>query len=182
MLKKLCKIDFKVTGLENVPNQPCIIACKHQSMWETIVMHLIFHHPVYAYKKELLKIPFYGWYIKRMSTIKVDRKGGVSALKDLIRQTKLYLSQGQNIIIFPQGTRVPVGSSAIQYPYQSGIAALYLNCNSIIVPAKLNSGIFWPKNSIIKKPGTITLEFCKPIESGLNKQEFMKKLEESIEN
>ena len=181
MLKKLCGIDHEILGIKNIPERACIIACKHQSMWETIVMHLVCKRPVYVYKKELLKIPFYGWYVARMSGIKLDRKGGASALKDLIRQSKKYLAQGQNIIIFPQGTRVPLNTNSNQYPYQSGIAALYLACDVEVVPAALNSGAFWPKSSALKKSGKITLEFLEPIKTGLSKQEFMKKLENATE-
>jgi len=181
VLKKLCKIDHKFVGLEKIPQEPCIIACKHQSMWETIVMHLVLNRPVYAFKKELLKIPFYGWYLRIMSGITVDRKGGVSALKDLIKQTKKYLADRQSIVIFPQGTRVPVGADAEKYPYQAGIAALYLSCGVKVVPAALNSGIFWQKNKMLKKSGTITLEFLDPIEPGLSKQEFLARLEGAIE-
>ncbi|MBU6338537.1 MAG: 1-acyl-sn-glycerol-3-phosphate acyltransferase [Rickettsiales bacterium] len=180
MLKKLCGIDHKVLGLDKLPKEPYIIACKHQSMWETIVMHLVMKRPVYAYKKELLKIPFYGWYIKIMSGIKVDRKGGASALKSLIKQTKEYLAKGQNIVIFPQGTRTPINASTKDYPYQSGIAALYLACNVKVVPAALNSGVFWPKKGS-KKKGTIVLELLDPISPGLAKQEFLLQLENKIE-
>lgn len=181
VLKKLCHVEHEFRGLEKLPQEACIVACKHQSMWETIVMHLIFRRPVYAFKKELLKIPFYGWYLRIMSGIIVDRDGGMSALKDLIKQSKKYLEQGQTIIIFPQGTRVPVGDIAEQYPYQAGIAALYLACGVKVVPAALNSGIFWPKKGIKKNPGKIILEFLDPIEPGLPKQEFMQKLESVIE-
>lgn len=180
-LKKLCKIDYEVRGLENLPKEACIIACKHQSMWETIVMHLVFDRPVYAFKKELLKIPFYGWFIRIMSGITVDRSGGATALKALIKQSKYYLSQGQSIILFPQGTRVPVGENTKKFPYQPGVAALYLACNTKVVPAALNSGVFWPKKGIMKKPGKIILEFLPAIEQGLNREEFMKKLENAIE-
>lgn len=181
MLRKLCKINHRIIGLENIPQEPCIIACKHQSMWETIVMHLVFDRPVYAFKKELLRIPFYGWYLHIMSGISVDRKGGASALKDLIKQAKKYLGRNQNIILFPQGTRVPVGASVEKYPYQAGVTALYLSCGVKVVPVALNSGIFWEKNKILKKSGTITLEFLTPIEPSLSKQEFILKLEEAIE-
>ena len=180
MLKKICRIDHKILGLENLPKGPCIIACKHQSMWETVVMHLIFKHPAYAYKKELTKIPFYGWYLGVMSGIKVDRKGGARALKDLIKQSKFYLNNNQNIVIFPQGTRVPVDGDVKQYPYQAGIAALYLSCKVPVVTVALNSGIFWPKKGV-KRGGQISIKFLKPIESGLKKGEFMKKLEDDIE-
>lgn len=181
VLKILCKIDFKVIGQENIPKYPAIIACKHQSMWETIVMHLLFHRPVYAYKKELRKIPFYGWFVGVMSGICVDRKGGASALKQVITQSKKYLAQNQSIIIFPQGTRVPVGESTDKYPYQAGITALYLACNVDVVPVALNSGIFWPKTSIQKKPGTIIIHFLQPIKSGLSKKDFTEKLQNDIE-
>lgn len=181
VLKILCKIDFKVIGQENIPKYPAIIACKHQSMWETIVMHLLFHRPVYAYKKELRKIPFYGWFVGVMSGICVDRKGGASALKQVITQSKKYLAQNQSIIIFPQGTRVPVGESTDKYPYQAGITALYLACNVDVVPVALNSGIFWPKTSIQKKPGTIIIHFLPPIKSGLSKKDFTEKLQNDIE-
>jgi 1-acyl-sn-glycerol-3-phosphate acyltransferase len=181
MLKKLCGIDYKIIGREKIPQEPCIIACKHQSMWETIVMHLVLNRPVYAFKKELLKIPFYGWYLRVMSGIIVDRKGGASALKDLIKQTRKYLAGGQSIVLFPQGTRVPIGASADKYPYQAGVTALYLACNVKVVPAALNSGIFWEKNKILKKRGKIILEFLNPIEAGLSKQEFNLRLKEAIE-
>ena len=181
MLKKFCGITHEIRGVENLPDGPCIVACKHQSMWETIVMHLVFNRPVYVYKKELEKIPFYGWYLKIMSGIKLDRKGGVSALKDLIRQSKEAIADGQTIVIFPQGTRVPVGAPVEKYPYQAGIAALYLACDVKVVPAALNSGIFWPKHKMKKYSGKIILEFLPAIEPGLKKDEFNKKMQEAIE-
>lgn len=182
MLKKFCGIEHEIRGLEKLPKEPCIIACKHQSMWETIVMHLVLHHPVYAYKKELQKIPFYGWYLKVMSGIKVDRRGGTSALKDLIKQTKSYLKKGQTIVLFPQGTRVPVGGSVEKYPYQAGVTALYLSCDVKVVPAALNSGVYWPKHKAKKNPGKIILEFLDPIDPGLAKQEFNQLLQQAIES
>ena len=181
MLKKICKIDHQVFGLENLPDAPFIVACKHQSMWETIVMHLVFNRPVYAYKKELTLVPFYGWFLRKMSGIKIDRKGGAKALKGLIKQAKHYVDKKRVIVIFPQGTRVPVGASTKDYPYHSGIAALYLNCNVVVVPAALNSGLFWPKHKARKYAGKITLEFLPPIETGLKKEEFMRRLEEATE-
>ncbi len=180
-LKKLCKIDFEVLGKENLPKTPFIVACKHQSMWETFIMHLIFHHPAYCYKKELIHVPFYGWYVRKMTGIKVDRKGGVSAIKSLIKQSKDYLKKDHVVVIFPQGTRVPVGGTTDQYPYQVGTAALYLSCEVPVVPAALNSGLFWPKHKMKKNPGKIVIKFLEPIYPGLSKQEFNQKLENSIE-
>ncbi len=173
---------YEFRGLENLPKEACIIACKHQSAWETIVMHLVVRHPVYVYKKELEMIPFYGWYLKVMSGIKLNRKGGASALKSMIKQSKNYLKNNQSIVLFPQGTRVPLGGEVEKYPYQSGVVALYLSCNVKVVPAALNSGAFWPKHKIKKNPGKIILEFLPAIEPGLKKDEFNKKLEEAIES
>ena len=181
MLKKLCKIDYKIIGSENILKEPCIYASKHQSMWETVIMHLIIDRPVYAYKKELELIPFYGWFIKFMSGIKVDRKGGAKSLKSVINQAKKYLAKGQSVVIFPQGTRVPVDGSIEKYPYQAGITALYNSCDVKIVPVALNSGFFWPKGKIMKKSGTITIEFLPAIECGLRKEEFNRKLISLIE-
>jgi 1-acyl-sn-glycerol-3-phosphate acyltransferase len=181
MLKKLCKIDYKILGLERLPKGPFIVACKHQSMWETIVMNLIFHRPAYCYKKELLHIPFYGWFVAKMSGIVIDREGGASALRTLLKQAKQNLANHHNVIIFPQGTRVPVGATTEKYPYQAGIVALYLACHVPVVPAALNSGIFWPKHKALKTAGTIELEFLDPILPGLSREEFTKKLENVIE-
>lgn len=182
VLKKLCGIDYEVRGLENLPKEGgFIVACKHQSMWETMIMHLIFKHPAYAYKKELLNIPFYGWFLRRMSGIAIDRKGGAKALKLLLSQSKEYIDKGQVIVIFPQGTRVPVGASCEKYPYQPGIAALYSQLKCPIIPAALNSGVFWNKSKTYKKSGKIILEFLPAIDPNTDRKEFLPKLEEVIE-
>ncbi len=181
LLEKLCGISYEIRGLNNLPKEtPFVVACKHQSMWETMIFHLIFHRPVYSWKKELLRIPFYGWFIKRMSGITIDRKGGASALKSLLRQAKNYSDKKQIIIIFPQGTRTPIGSSSKDYPYQPGITAIYQNLKIDVVPAALNSGVFWAKNGA-KKPGKIILQFLPKISPGLDKKAFLNKLENEIE-
>lgn len=180
MLEKLCGIKYEVRGLENLPKENgFIVACKHQSMWETIIMHIVFHRPVYSWKKELLVIPFYGWFLRVMSGITIDRKGGAKALKSLLAQAKKYTDQKQNVILFPQGTRTPIGASTKDYPYQAGIVALYHHLQVDVVPAALNSGLYWNKK--YKKPGTIILEFLPAIKPGLAKKEFLEKLETAIE-
>jgi len=181
LLRFVLKINYKVVGLNNLPKGASIIACKHHSMWETVIFHLLCKHPAYVYKKELLNVPFYGWYVNKMSGVKVDRSGGASALKDLIKQAKNLIATGHNIIIFPQGTRVPPEASVEQYPYQVGIAALYLACGVDVVPVALNSGNFWGKSMWIKKTGCVTIEFLEPIKPGLSKLDFMTKLAEKIE-
>ena len=185
VLEKLCGVKYEVRGLENLPqknasNGGFVVACKHQSMWETIVFHLIFNRPVYSWKKELLKIPFYGWFLEVMSGITIDRKGGAKALKNLLVQAKKYTDNGQNIILFPQGTRTPIGAKAVDYPYQSGIVAIYNHVQAVVVPAALNSGVYWNKKG--KKSGTIILEFLPAIPAGLEKKDFLQRLETAIEN
>lgn len=180
-LKFLCQIDYKVIGKENLPKEPFIVACKHQSMWETTIFNLIFDAPAYIFKKELLKIPFYGWFIAKMTSISVDREGGGKSLRDLMKQGKKMSERNKNIIIFPQGTRVPVGAKTDKYPYQPGVFALYSACKVPVVPVALNSGCYWSKSKIMHKKGFITLEFLPAIETGLSKEEFMQKLEKQIE-
>ncbi len=127
-------------------------------------------------------MPFYGWYVKQMSSIAIDRNGAASALKAMIKQTKKRLGEGHNVVIFPQGTRTPVGASAKEYPYQIGVAALYMSCGVKVVPAVLNSGEFWSKGLKIKGSGCIKIKLLDPIEPGLSKEEFMQVLQDRIEN
>tara|TARA_Y100000389_G_scaffold140377_1_gene138184 strand:+ start:11825 stop:12589 length:765 start_codon:yes stop_codon:yes gene_type:complete len=179
-LRIICGISYEIKGKENIPqNQPVIIACKHQSMWETVVMHLIVKHPAYIFKKELLKIPFYGWYLRFMSGIIADRVGGSKSLKSIVHSAKKYIKNQQNIIIFPQGTRTEIGAKIEDHPYQSGLLGLYSFLKIPVVPAALNSGLYWNKND--KKPGKITIEFLPMIESGLKKEEFAELLRGAIE-
>ncbi|MDA7705648.1 1-acyl-sn-glycerol-3-phosphate acyltransferase [Rickettsiales bacterium] len=179
-LKITCGITYEIRGKENIPqNQSVIIASKHQSMWETVIMHLIVRHPVYIFKKELLKIPFYGWYLHFMSGIVADRQGGSKALKSIVNSGKKYLKNKQNIVIFPQGTRTKIGAKIEDYPYQSGLLGLYNFLKVPVVPAALNSGLYWSKDA--KKPGKIIIEFLPMIESGLKKEQFVNLLQGAIE-
>ena len=152
----LLGIKMEVIGKENIPEGPCIIACKHQSAWETIMFYLFCEMPAFVLKKELTKIPLFGWYLTCVGGLIVDRSGGASALKQLILEAKDRLNEGRQLIIFPEGTRVKAGEKG---KYQAGIAAIYKNVNTQVVPAALNSGVIWPKSSFIKTPGTIIIEF-----------------------
>jgi len=171
-------IKFEVRGRENIPEGGAIIAAKHQSAWETIVFYSILDSPVYVLKKGLEYIPIFGWYFKRIRTIAVDRSAGASALKHLIHESKDRVARGRQIIIFPEGTRVPYREKAV---YQSGIMAIYKSTGLPVTPVALNSGKCWPKNSFKKMSGTIVMEFLPAISPGLKKSEFMTVLEEKIE-
>lgn len=174
----LAEIRMEVRGHEYIPSGPAIIAAKHQSAWETAVFYLLLPMPVYVLKKELQAIPLFGWHARAIKTIAVDRKGGAAALRDLVRQADGRLKAGRQIILFPEGTRVKPGE---RRKYQPGIAALYRHANMPVTPVALNSGLCWPKNSYLKKPGTITIEFLPPLPSGLTREKFMRRLEDSLE-
>lgn len=171
-LELICKLDFKVIGTENLPKGPFIAACSHQSAWETIFFLMYFKNPIYVLKKEVTYIPLLGWYPKAAGMGIIDRDNRVNALFKVIKSVSKALEQKRAIVIFPEGTRVPLGHNV---EYKSGIAALYNihGKNYPIIPVALNSGVFWGRNSWIKYPGSIIVEFLKPIEQNLNKTEFL---------
>lgn len=171
-------IRFELRGLENRPDGPAIYASKHQSAWDVIIFNLIIPDCAYVLKRELYRIPLWGWYVWRLGSVGIDRSGGARALKGMVSDATAILEQGRSIIVFPQGTRTPVGESR---PYLPGTAALYKGTEFPVVPVALNSGVFWPRRTFRKNPGLITIEFLPPIEDGLNRRAFLKVLEEQIE-
>ena len=178
-LKIICSIQIEVQGEKHLPNTPCIIACKHQSAIETIFFLQYLKFPVYVVKKELLSIPFYGWFLKKMGMIPIDRKAGVSALRQLLKKSENVLKQNRSIIIFPEGTRVKPFASA---NYHVGIVALYNKFPDVpILPVALNSGLFWSKNSWLKYPGTVVFKFLPPIIGKTNKKELLHFLQQTID-
>ena len=171
-------ITYRVIGREHVPQGAAIIASKHQSEWETFKLHLLFGDPAIVLKEELLDIPLWGWYARRAGMIPIDRGGRAKALTKMMLAAHKASDQGRKIVIFPQGTRIPPGEWRA---YKSGVAALYQELNLPVVPMALNSGLFWPKNSFVKKPGTITIEFLPPIPPGLPRSEMMTRLKDVLE-
>jgi 1-acyl-sn-glycerol-3-phosphate acyltransferase len=171
-------IRYEVRGWENFPTGPAIIASKHQSAWDTGIFYILCHDPAYVLKRELIWIPFYGWVLKRVKMIAVDRSAHASALKRLIRQAGAALKAGRQVVIFPEGTRRAVGAPP---DYQPGVAALYRAFDVPVVPVAVNSGLYWPRRSFLKKRGTILVEFLPAIPKGLDRKEFMAELEGRIE-
>jgi 1-acyl-sn-glycerol-3-phosphate acyltransferase len=178
LLKHVVGIDYRITGAENLPNTPAIYAAKHQSAWETLFLSRYLNFPAFVLKKELLSIPLFGWFLKRAGMIAVDRKGGASALRQMARQASETLEGGRSILIFPEGTRVAPGETR---PYQPGVAALYTQLKTPVVPVALNSGLFWGKRAFLKKPGTIVVQILPPIPPGLDRKAVMRELEGRIE-
>lgn len=178
LLRVLVGIRYELRGRDNIPAGPVLIAAKHQSAWDTMIFHIIAHDPAIVMKAELLKIPIYGWYCRHSRMIPIDRDTGSKAIRAMVDAAKAAAAEARPIIIFPQGTRVAPGAEA---PYLPGIAALYRQLGIPVVPVALNSGVFWPRHSIRRKPGTIVLEYLPIIEPGLNRREFMARLEAAIE-
>jgi 1-acyl-sn-glycerol-3-phosphate acyltransferase len=173
-----CGLRHRTIGRENLPAGAVIIACKHQSTWETLAFTLLFDDIAIVLKRELLFIPVVGWAMARAGNIAVARGDGASALRGLVRQARKVAASGRSIVIFPEGTRVAVGQ---QRPYQVGIAALYRQLNIPVVPVALNSGLFWGRRQWAKRPGLITLEILAPIAPGLDRETFMTTLKDRIE-
>ena len=171
-------LTHRVSGRENLPPGPCIIASKHQSSWETMAYTVLFDDAAIVLKRELVWIPIVGWAMARAGNITVARGDGSRALRGLVRQAQARIEAGRSILIFPEGTRVAVGA---ERPYQVGVAALYRQLDVPVVPVALNSGLFWPRRKFVKRPGAVSMEILPPIPPGLKRDEFMKVLRERIE-
>ncbi|MEO8407209.1 MAG: lysophospholipid acyltransferase family protein, partial [Oxalobacteraceae bacterium] len=161
LAKVMCGIRYRFKGWENLPDAPVILMPKHQSAWETIFLLCMMPRPlVFVFKKELLYVPFFGWALGLLRMIPIDRKSGKNAFRQVVTQGKKRLADGQWIIMFPEGTRIPVGQKG---QYKSGAPRLAIHTKALVVPIALNSGECWPKNAFIKQPGTITVSIGPPI-------------------
>lgn len=177
-LRISCRLTHRVRGHENMPAGPVILACKHQSSWETLAFSRLFPNSATVLKRELVLIPVVGWAMARVGNIAVERGDGAKALRGLMKRAKATLADGRNILIFPEGTRVAVGA---EKPYQIGTAALYRQLGVPVVPVALNSGVFWGRRKFIKWPGVIDVEILPAIPPGLDRETFMATLRERIE-
>ena len=177
-LRLICRLTHRVRGMENLPAGAVIFACKHQSSWETLAFSRLFPNSATVLKRELLFIPIVGWAMARAGNIAVERGDGAAALRGLVRQARAAIAEGRSILIFPEGTRTPVGS---QRPYQVGTAALYRQLGVPVVPVALNSGLFWGRRQFIKWPGVIDVEVLPAIPPGLGRAAFMATLRDRIE-
>ena len=177
-LKIFCNLKLNLIGKNNIPSSPAIFASKHQSALETFMFHLLLNKPVFVLKKELLDIPIFGFYLKKMGMIAIDRDGGIRSLKLLLKQVQDKIKEGYSIVIFPEGTRTIPGKTT---EYNPGIVAIYNLKIAPIIPVALNTGCFWPKKSFLKKPGSFSIEFLEKMPAELDKKEFMIRLKDEIE-
>jgi 1-acyl-sn-glycerol-3-phosphate acyltransferase len=179
-LKLTCGVRFQVQGRENIPKTPSIILAKHQSAWETIGLQTIFPPQIWVMKRELLLIPFLGWAFIALAAIPINRTAGRAALKQLVAHGKDRLARGLWVVIFPEGTRIPPGEKG---KYHVGGAWLAAHTGTQVVPVAHNAGLFWPKNTFIKQPGTIQVVIGKPIQTeGLKPDDVNMQVETWIES
>ncbi len=178
--RSILNLRYEVRGLENLPPQghSYILAAKHQSAWETMKLHRLFYDPAVILKRELTWIPTWGWYARKARMIAVDRGARGRALSSMIENAKPVRDNGRPIVIFPQGTRVPPGAWR---DYRVGVGVLYEHLDLPIVPMALNAGLYWPRRSFIKRPGTIVVEILPPILPGLSRSAVMQELETRLE-
>jgi len=178
LLRIIVGTKLEVRGAEKLPHGSCLVACKHQSAWETFGLIPLFRDPALLMKRELFWIPFHGWFSRKFEMIPVDRDKGPAALRRMLREARKRVADGREIIIFPEGTRRPPGAPP---DYRTGVILLYEALGIPCVPVALNSGVFWPRRSLERRPGTIVVEFLDPIPPGLPKAEFLARLTEAIE-
>jgi 1-acyl-sn-glycerol-3-phosphate acyltransferase len=176
-LRNIARLDYEVRG--EIPRTPTLIASKHMTMWDTVALFYELGDPVFVLKRELMNVPLYGWYARRVGMIAINRQAGGRAVREMSKAARRALSSGLSVIIFPEGTRKKVGAPA---DYKPGIAALYQRLDRPCTPVALNSGIFWTGPAgFLKKRGRIVLQFLPPIAPGLKRHDFMHALETGIE-
>jgi 1-acyl-sn-glycerol-3-phosphate acyltransferase len=178
LLRVVCGTKVEMRGLEKIPPGALLVASKHQSLWETFALLTLFPDPAFIMKRELAWIPFFGWYALKAGTISVHRGRGAQALAEMNVNVREELARGRQIIIFPEGTRRPPGAEP---RYKYGVVHLYGETGVACLPIALNSGLFWPRRSIRRNPGTIVVEVLDPIPTGLDKDAFLQRLQQAIE-
>jgi 1-acyl-sn-glycerol-3-phosphate acyltransferase len=178
LLRVVAGIRFEVRGRDKLPKGAILVAAKHQSALETFGLVPLFDNPVFIVKRELQWIPIFGWLMIKGRMVPVDRSAGSQALLAMTARAAVELGQGRQLIIFPEGTRRPAGAEP---RYKFGVAHLYESTGVPCVPIALNSGLFWPRRSILRLPGTVVVEILDPIQPGLAKDVFFKRLQNDIE-
>lgn len=181
LLKIICHVNYVIEGLDKIPkNFNGIILSKHQSTWETFFLPTIFYQPAIILKRELLWVPFFGWGLATISPIAINRREGRSAMEQIIKKGKECLDNGRWVLVFPEGTRIPVGKVG---KYHLGGARLAVGTGYPVVPVAHNAGYFWPRRRFIKHPGTVHVVVGPVIETkGRKAEEVMEEAKTWIEN
>ena len=177
-LLRICGVRVEIRGREHIPAGAALVAPKHQCMLDVFAQFGVLPASAFVMKKELMWIPWFGWYAQRVGCIVVDREAHSAALRKLVREAQARFAEGRQVVIFPEGTRTAPGAPAA---YKPGVAALYRDIDVPVHPVATNSGVHWPAHGFIRKPGTIVFEYLEPIPPGLKRAEFMRLLKERIE-
>lgn len=177
-LRVLAGVTWELRGAQHLPRGGALVASKHQSMFETLATWLFLPEPAIVLKKELTRIPIYGWWARKLKNIVVDRGAAARAMRDMLAQAKARAAEGRQILIFPEGTRTLPGQ---RVEYKPGAAGLYSTMGVPCVPVAHNSGAVWPRSGFAPRPGHIVVELLEPIPPGMKRDAFMSLLEERIE-
>jgi 1-acyl-sn-glycerol-3-phosphate acyltransferase len=178
LLRVCCGITVEFRGLDKIPPGRLLVASKHQSVWETFALLPLFRDPAFVLKRELTWIPFFGWYAWKAEMIAVNRGRRSRALVEMTASARVELDRDRQIVIFPEGTRRAPGAEPA---YKYGVVHLYHTTGVPCLPIALNSGLFWPRRSFRRYPGTIVVEILDVIEPGLDKRVFAETLQGVIE-
>ena len=178
MLRVFCNIHVEFRGLDKLPKGPLLVAAKHQSAFETIALLPRFRQPLFILKRELTWIPWFGLFLLKGQMIPVNRGAGARTLSKMTELARERVRGDRQLIIFPEGTRRPVGAEP---RYKYGVAQVYVDCGVPCLPVALNSGLFWPRRTFLRYPGTIVVEFLDVIPPGLSRDEFLKRVSAAIE-
>src|SRR5215472_9768267 len=178
LMRAICNIKVEFRGVEKIPKGPLIVASKHQSMWETISLLHFFEAPFFVVKRELKFIPLFGLFLIKTNMVAIDRSAGGRALIRMARRAAEEVRSGRQFVIFPEGTRKAVGAPP---QYKGGLGLIYVDCGVPCLPVALNSGLFWPRRTFMRYPGTLVVEFLDPLPPGLPRDQFLDRMRSAIE-
>jgi 1-acyl-sn-glycerol-3-phosphate acyltransferase len=179
LMRAICNIKVEFRGQEKIPKGPLVVVAKHQSFWETFALMQFFDRPIFILKRQLMLIPVFGQFLIKTGMIAIDRSAGVKALLDMTRRARDAVRGGCQLVIFPEGTRRPPGAPP---DYKTGFAQIYSACGVQCLPVALNSGLFWPRRTFMRYPGTLVVEFLDPLPPGLSKDEYISRVRSAIED
>ena len=179
MLRVICNIKVEFRGLEKLPEGPLLVVAKHQSFWETFTLASKLNRPIFILKRQLTYIPVFGQFLTKAGMIAIDRSAGGKVLLEMTRRARAAVRGGAQLIIFPEGTRRAAGAPA---RYKTGFGHVYSACDVPCLPVALNSGLFWPRRTFMRYPGTMVMEFLDVLPPGLPKEEFITRVRKEIED
>jgi 1-acyl-sn-glycerol-3-phosphate acyltransferase len=178
LLRAVVGVRLELRGMERIPAGGCVIAAKHQSAFDTVIWLGLLPDPAYVLKKELLSIPLYGWHCRKLRMIPVDREGGGPALRAMLRKALEAVTEGRQVVIFPEGTRTAPGE---RIPYQPGVVAIAAGSSAPVIPVATDSGRIWGRRAFHKRPGVIRISVLPALPPKLNRAALLAALEDAIE-